>query len=226
VDPRETLSEARTPEGDVITLAREGGGAYVVRVRGAVLMSSRMHGSEEGLAEVGCAGLRSRSGARVLVGGLGLGYTLRATLDALGAHAQVIVCELIPAVVTWNRGVLGPLANHPLADPRVVLREGDVCTVVRSSRASFDAILLDVDNGPQAMTSPGNAWLYRPEGIRTLRAALRAGGRVVVWSVSRADRFLKDLTRGGFDAEIVTVSARGAVKRGGRHALYVGRVPA
>lgn len=222
--PRELLSEAKTPDGAPITLTREAE-AYVVRVSGVPLMSSRVHGSEEAMAELACAPLRERSGARVLVGGLGMGFTLRAALDALGPDAEVVVSELLPVLVEWNRGPLGPLAGAPLDDPRTTLAVGDLVALLRGTRPrSFDAILLDVDNGPDAFTVATNAWLYGPAGLSSMRAALRPGGVLVVWSAFQSPRFLRALRSAGFEAEVVAARARGAVKKGSRHHLYVGRV--
>ncbi|UJR83332.1 Hypothetical protein I5071_54000 [Sandaracinus amylolyticus] len=218
--PRELLAEASTPAGEPITLAREGV-SLVVRVRNEVLMSSRVHGSEEAMAEVGCAGLRERRGVRVLIGGLGLGYTVRAALDALGPDAEVVVRELIPALVEWNRGTLGELAGRPLDDPRVRVEIGDVGDALEPSR--FDAILLDVDNGPEALTVPSNARLYGARGLERLRTSLRPGGALVVWSAFESPRFARALRAAGLNGEVVRVRARGKVARGSRHLLYVGR---
>jgi len=220
--PRELLGNAVTPDGAPITLTREGV-ALVVRVAHVPLMSSRVHGSEDALAEVGCAGLRARPGARVLVGGLGMGFTLRAALDALSPDAEVVVAELLATIVEWNRGPLGPLAGHPLDDPRARLVVGDVGGVLRSGRAAFDAIILDVDNGPEAFTVASNAWLYGREGLAKVHAALRPGGRLVVWSAVESAVFRQALRAAGFAVEVVPVRARGAVKKGSRHWLFVGR---
>ncbi len=223
--PRELLASTTTPDGAALTLTREAG-ALVVRVANVPLMSSRVHGSEEAMAEVACAGLAARAGARVLVPGLGMGFTLRATLDALGPDAEVVVCELLPAIVEWNReGPLGALAGHPLCDARVRVVIDDVVRVVRASAPrSFDAILLDVDNGPEAFTVASNAALYEPAGLAALRAILRPGGALVVWSAHEAPRFERALRRAGFaSAEARRVRARGAIAKGSRHVLYVGR---
>jgi spermidine synthase len=220
---RALLAEARTPAGDPLTLTREGV-ALVVRVRSEVLMSSRVHGSEERLAEVGCATLATRRGARVLVGGLGLGYTLRAALDLLGSDAVVVVRELIPALVEWNRGPLADLAGRPLEDPRVRVEVGDVRDALGPT-ARFDAILLDVDNGPEALTVPANQRLYGPRGVAALADALRPGGAFVVWSAFESLRFERVVRGAGLGCEVVRARARGAVKKGSRHLLYVGRRP-
>lgn len=217
--PRVVLGEARTPSGDPLTLSREGAG-IVVRVRNEVLMASRVHGSEDALAEVGCAGLRERRHARVLVGGLGLGYTLRACLERLGTDAEIVVSELVPAIVVWNRELVGDLAGRPLEDPRVRVIEGDVLEAMRAD--AFDAILLDVDNGPEALTVPSNTRLYRGPGLARAAEALRPGGRLVVWSAFESPRFVRELARVGLAHEVVRVRARGHVKKGSRHLLYVG----
>ena len=220
--PREVLGESVTPDGLPLTLTREGV-ALVVRVDNVPLMSSRVHGSEEALAEVGCDGLREHAGARVLVGGLGMGFTLRAVLDALGADAEVVVAELLPSIVEWNRGPLGPLAGAPLDDPRARLVVGDVIGLVKRSPSAFDAILLDVDNGPEAFTVASNAWLYGPRGLGALRAALRPSGRLVVWSAVESEPFQRALRAAGFSVLVQPVRARGAVRKGSRHWLFLGR---
>ena len=220
--PNEILAEPRTADGTRLTLVRQSG-ALQVQVNGVILMSSHVHGSEDIMAELACKDLKDRADVRVLVGGLGMGFTLRATLDALGPQAHVVVSELYPDLVAWNRGVLAPLADHPLADPRVQLVEGDVAALLRASRAAFDVILLDVDNGPEAFTTPSNGWLYGPAGLTAIRDALKPGGLVVVWSGFSAPRFVGQLARAGLAAEAVPVRERGHVAKGARHMLYVGR---
>lgn len=224
MQPRLILGSATTPDGMPMTLSQEGA-ALVIRVGGRSLMSSRQHGSEEAMALAGCAALRQLPKARVLIGGLGMGFTLRAALDVLGTDAAVAVAELMPAVVAWNRGPLGPLAGQPLADPRVQLIEGDVAAAIASEKASLDAILLDVDNGPGAVTTAGNDHLYRRGGIERCWRALRPGGTLVVWSAHDDASFLKLLQSQGFFAQVQVVSARGAAGKGPRHWLFVARRP-
>jgi spermidine synthase len=216
----EFIDEARTPAGELIRLTRESG-VYVVRVDGVLLMSSGAHHSEELMSKVGCKGLRERKDARVLVGGLGLGYTLRAALDEVGPGATVVVSELLEAVVTWNRGPLGPLAEHPLDDPRTVVEVGDLVAYMRSRPAPFDALLFDVDCGPDSFTSKGNGRLYDKEGLALLHQSLRPGGVLVVWSAYECPPFVQDLKRAGFAPEVISARARG--RKGPRHTLYVGR---
>ncbi|MCA9615298.1 MAG: hypothetical protein KC586_21230 [Myxococcales bacterium] len=219
---RELLAEDTTPDGAPITLTREAG-AFVVSVAGQSLMASDVHGSEEHMSELACEPLRHRPNVRVLVGGLGMGFTLRAALDHLGPDASVVVCELLPCLVDWNRGPLGPLAAHPLNDPRTELVVADLVDHIRSVRRTYDVMLLDVDNGPEPFTMPSNERLYSLDGLRTLREALRTNGTLVIWSGFRADGFEKRMRRAGFESEVVPVRAR--IRKGGQHFLYVGRAP-
>ena len=188
-------------------------------------MSSRMHGSEEALATLTCRDVRTLDQPSVLVGGLGMGFTLRATLDLLPPHASVVVAELVPAVVEWNRGPLGPLAGHPLKDPRVAIEIGDVAVTLRSSPGRFDAVLLDVDNGPAAFTAEQNRGLYDDRGLAAARAALKAGGVLAVWSAWEDRKFEQRLRYAGFTVEVQRV--RGRLRKGGpRHTIFLGRNPA
>jgi spermidine synthase len=220
--PWETLARASAPGGSALSLHRRGE-EYVIRVDGQDLMGSRQHGSEETLAELGCAGLREVRGARVLIGGLGLGFTVRAALTMLGPDAKLEVAELVPAVIAWNRGVLAHLAAAPLDDPRVSVHEGDVATLIAGRRAAYDAVLLDVDNGPSALTAPGNARLYGPRGLEQAGHCLRPKGVLAVWSVSDDARFTARLERAGFQVKVERVLARhGTTKRTGkRHVLWL-----
>ena len=226
--PMELLAEAMAPDGSDLKLTRRDT-EYIILANGKSLMSSRMHGSEEALAALATetwrrlrrAGSRETGPLSVLVGGLGMGFTLRATLDALPQEATVVVAELMPAVVEWNRAVLGPLAAHPLKDRRVRVELGDVAATLRASRGRFDAVLLDVDNGPTAFTTPENAKLYSDAGIGNLRAALKDQGVLAVWSAQPNRRFEQRLSYGGFEAEVHTVRAR--LKQGGpRHTIFLG----
>jgi spermidine synthase len=159
----------------------------------------------------------------VLIGGLGMGFTLRATLDLLPAGASVLVAELVPAVVEWNRSVLGPLADYPLNDSRVTVVPGDVAVTLGASRDRFDAILLDVDNGPDAFTSSANARLYDDRGLAASRAALTSRGVLAVWSAWEDRKFEQRLRYAGFAVQVERVRAR--LKRGGpRHTIFLGRL--
>jgi spermidine synthase len=220
VKPWELLGDTRTPDGTRLTLMKRDR-EYVIFADGKILMSSRMHGSEEALATLACGHLQAAEAPRVLVGGLGLGYTLRATLDTLPASAEVVVAELVPGVVEWNRGPLAPLADHPLADQRVTIAIGDVGHTMRSRPAAFDAILLDVDNGPDAFTSRDNEGLYGNAGVTTAHAALRPGGVFAVWSAFDDRKFSQRLRWAGFTPALHRVRAR--LKQGGpRHTIFIG----
>jgi spermidine synthase len=217
--PWELLGETRTPDGSLMALTRRGN-EYVIHADGKSLMSSRMHGSEEALAAFGCRHLEARTEPCVLIGGLGMGFTLRATLDLLPHDATVVVAELVPAVVEWNRGPLGPLAGHPLADPRVRLEVCDVAAILSSSRDAFDAVLLDVDNGPRAFSARDNSGLYDDRGLAAARRALKADGTLAVWSAWDDRKFEQRLRYGGFEVEVERV--RGRLRKGGpRHTIFL-----
>jgi spermidine synthase len=221
--PWELLAETSTPDGDDMRLVKRDD-EYVIWVNGRTLMSSRMHGSEEALATAACGHLRHVSQARVLVGGLGMGFTLAATLGLLPADAIVTVAELVPAVVEWNRGPLGACAGYPLKDKRVRITVDDVGFVLRGNPGGFDAILLDVDNGPAALTSLANQGLYDNAGVAASYAALRDGGVLAVWSAWEDRKFEQRLRFHGFVAQVDRVRAR--LKKGGpRHAIFVGMKP-
>jgi len=219
--PWKVIDRAPAPGGGELVLHQRGE-EFAIRVNGRELMSSRQHGSEEKMAEVACARLAGKH-PRVLLGGLGLGYTVRATLDRLPSNAEVVVSELIPAVITWNQGVLAPLAGRPLEDPRVRVEARDVGELLREAEGEYDAVLLDVDNGPEALTQEGNRWLYGERGLTAIQRALKPRGVVVVWSASPDRAFATRLRRVGFDTEVVETPARG--KGGGpMHTLFIGSV--
>ena len=220
--PWELLGRTRTPDDADMALTRRDN-EYVILANGKSLMSSRMHGSEEALATLTCRRARTLDQPWVLVGGLGMGFTLRATLDLLPPDATVVVAELVPAVVEWNRGPLGPLAGHPLKDTRVRVDVGDVAAILRSSRSRFDAVLLDVDNGPRAFTAGHNAGLYDDRGIAAVRKALRPEGTLAVWSAWDDRHFEQRLDYAGFAVEVEHV--RGRLAKGGpHHTLFIARL--
>ena len=208
-----TLDSAKTPDGAELTLQQRGD-EFAIRAGGQVLMSSRSHGSEDELASVALSGRRP-SPKDVLVGGLGMGFTLRAALDKLGPDARVIVAELVPALVVWNRGALSKLAHGPLRDVRVSVLEGDVRTLLAPD--AFDAILLDVDNGPTALTIQANEALYSRRGLEKLCNSLRPGGRLALWSAAPVPAFVKKMHEAGFDARMQPA--------GSRHVIFVGTRP-
>jgi len=181
VKPTVRIAVARTPDGGEMALY-EHDGEFSIMINGRDLMNSRQHESELELARLGCAHLVGRKAPCVLIGGLGMGYTLRQALDMLGPHANVVVSELMGAVIEWNREFLGELNGRPLADERVDMKTGDIIELLSRSKSRFDAILLDIDNGPSAMTDSGNKQLYGREGIGACRRALRQGGALAIWS--------------------------------------------
>lgn len=217
--PYERLADAVAPDGTVLTLYRHDG-AFLLRIDGIELMSTRRSQSEVQLAELACRGLADQPGVRVLVGGLGFGFTMRAALERLGPDAQVMVAELVPEVIAWNRNPDYPLAGAAMHDPRVEIREGDVLAVLRDHAGTFDAIMLDVDNGAESLTTVGNAALYVDTGIQAAIAALRPGGRVVYWSADADPSFAKALRRNGLTVTTEKSRAHGA--KGAAHELIVG----
>src|SRR5512139_3622257 len=186
-------------------------------------MSSRQHGSEDALALLALERVVRPGGARtVLIGGLGLGYTLRATLDRVGPEARAVVAEISPELVAWNRGPVAHLAGRPLDDPRTRLQVGDVVARIAEATGAFDAILLDVDNSPSSMVLAGNDRLYGPRGVRACAAALSSGGVLAVWSAGPDADYLAALEKAGLDARAVTVPARGPGGGGARHVVFLG----
>lgn len=183
-------------------------------------MNSRRHGSEDALAALACHRVKRRTGQRILVGGLGMGYTLAAALEHSTPDTHLTVCELIPAVIRWNRVHLGHLAGMPLNDFRVTVEEDDVVERIRKRKSSWDAILLDVDNGPDGLTRKDNERLYGRSGLGMIFDALRPGGVLAVWSSGPDAAFTRRLKQCGFDAETVTVRARKSGK-GGRHTIWL-----
>lgn len=222
--PWETLGEAHAPDGTRLTLARRDT-EYVLLANGHVLMTSRMHYSEDVLSAVACEALAGRAAPTVLVGGLGMGFTLRAALSGLPADATIVVAELVASVVAWNEGPLGPLADHPLRDPRVSVDIRDIADVLRDSRSRFDGILLDVDNGADPFASSTNWSLYGPRGLSAMRAALRPQGILTVWSAGEDKRFVRHLHAAGFEVETRRVRARPG-GRGPRHVVFIARLRA
>ena len=213
------LAEAMSPDGQKFTLF-ERDGEYTIRVGGLDLMSTRQHASEEKLAQLACAHIGMAADARVLVGGLGFGFTLQAALGALAPSAKVVVAELMPAIVEWNRNPSYQLAAAALADPRVEVVIGDVGEVVKRHPGSFDAIILDVDNGPEALSAPANAELYHRTGLLLAKAALRPGGCVGYWSAAPDKGFAKLLERVGYRVEVHSARAHGT--SGSWHTLFMG----
>ncbi len=214
----ERLGEARTPNGTLIALYRHDG-AYLIRADGVELMSTRRHLSEDRLAEVACAPLREVPRARVLIGGLGLGFTLRAALRQLREDAEVVVAELLAEVIAWNEDPAYGLSDEAMRDPRVRVVHDDVMNVLRANPGGFDAIMLDTDNGPDGMLMSENAPLYARNGVTLTLAALRAGGSIVYWSVGDDPKFASALRAAGLAVETQRVRAHDTT--GPTHTLYV-----
>ena len=216
--PWELLDTAAIPGGGIMHLYRHGAD-YSIRVGRDELMNSHAHGSEDALAALASAKLGTRPGRQVLVGGLGMGFTAAAALRDLGADGHLTVAELVPAVVAWNRGALAAVAGNVLGDPRVEVHLGDVTGLLRTARNRFDLILLDVDNGPRGLTSPGNGWLYSASGLAGIRRALRPGGVLAVWSAVADDGFTDRLNQAGFATEVARPHVHGT--RGPRHVVWL-----
>ncbi len=213
------IDKAQTPGHGAELCLYQRDQEFAIQADNLELMNSRIFGSEQALATLACQKINDAPTARVLIGGLGMGYTLKSALDELGAKAEVVVAELVPAVVRWNQGVLAHLAGNPLDDERVIVQEGDVAQMIKRGRGSFSAILLDVDNGPNALTSDGNDWLYTIAGLETAHAALKPNGVLGIWSSDQDAGFAKRLGQTGFDVEEVKVRGRG--KKGAHNIVWI-----
>lgn len=219
--PWTVLGVAEIPnKGGELKLSQRGD-EFSIRLSGVrgELMNSRVHGSEEALADLGCSRFKSAKSAHVLVGGLGMGFTLAAALKAVSATAQVTVAELIPAVVEWNKGPLGECAGHPLQDPRTCVHVGDVAELFADKKPAFDAILLDVDNGPEGLTKTDNQWLYSLDGLHAIHKTLRPEGMLAIWSAGPDPLFVIRLKKARFNVSVRTVRARAG--KGSRHTIFL-----
>ncbi len=213
--PWTLIDTAQLPgDGGELRLLQRGA-EFSIRLGHNELMNSRVHGSEEALAELAIAKIADRKRPQILIGGLGMGFTLRAVLRAVDKDARIVVAELAPAVVAWNRGVLAGAFGDSLADARVSIREDDVGHLIRSAPSAYDAILLDVDNGPEALSRKANDRLYDLAGLRAAYAALRPRGVLAVWSAGPDKIFAGRLREAGFQVDEVRARARRA--RGGAH---------
>jgi spermidine synthase len=218
--PYEKLGEAKTPNGTPLVLYRHDG-AYLIRAHGVELMSTRRHLSEDQLAEIPCAPLRDVPGVRVLIGGLGLGFTLRAALRSLGSDAEVVVAELMSEVIAWNANPEYNLSVEAMRDPRVRVVHDDVVNVIGSNPGRYNAIMLDTDNGPDGMLMSENARLYARRGVARTIAALREGGVIAYWSVSDDPGFVSILQQSKLTVETLRVRAHDTA--GPMHTLYIAR---
>jgi spermidine synthase len=218
------LDIARVPGADVQLRLMQRGAEFSMMLGQNELMSSRLSGSEEALATLACRRIEAVKGPHLLIGGLGMGFTLRAALAVLGSDARIMVAELVPAVIAWARGPMADIFGDSLDDPRASIREADVVDVIRSHDSAFDAILLDVDNGPEGLIRKANDALYDLKGLKAIRRALRPGGVLAVWSSGPNPLFSKRLRAAGFDVNEVAV--RATTKRSGsRHVIWFATKP-
>ena len=217
--PWNTVGEAMSPDGTRLELV-EHDGEYIIKADDLPLMSTRMHFSEMELARLVCTKLKSN--AKVMIGGLGLGYTLRSALDLIPKDGVVVQVELVPEVIEWNKGPLGPFNNHPLKDTRTKIVQDDISKVIRQSQNNYDSIMLDVDNGPSTLVNERNAWMYTNQGLQSIRNALKNKGKVAIWSANDEPRFISHMKRNGFLAEKHHIQAHKG-KGGIRHVIFTGR---
>jgi spermidine synthase len=218
------LDTARVPGADVQLRLMQRGAEFSMRLGQNELMSSRLSGSEEALATLACRRIETVKRPHLLIGGLGMGFTLRAALAVLGSDARIMVAELVPAVIAWARGPMADIFGDSLDDPRASIREADVVDVIRSHDSAFDAILLDVDNGPEGLIRKANDALYDLKGLNAIRRALRPGGVFAVWSSGPNPLFSKRLRAAGFDVNEVAVRAT-SKRSGSRHVIWFATKP-
>jgi len=216
------LDSAQAPGNGGELKLYQRGAEFSIRVEKCELMNSRHYGSEDALAELACKRIADRPHPQVLIGGLGMGYTLRAALNSLKPDSRVVISELVPAVVIWNRGPLAELANNPLKDSRVIVRELDVGQIMREKQHTYDAIMLDVDNGPEGLTRKGNDWLYGMSGLKAAYDALRPKGVLAVWSAGANTAFVRRLRKVGFTVDEIPVRSRGA-RGGARYTVWLAK---
>ena len=218
------LDTARVPGADVQLRLMQRGAEFSMMLGQNELMSSRLSGSEEALATLACRRIETVKSPHLLIGGLGMGFTLRAALAVLGSDARIMVAELVPAVIAWARGPMADIFGDSLDDPRASIREADVVDVIRSHDSVFDAILLDVDNGPEGLIRKANDALYDLKGLKAIRRALRPGGVLAVWSSGPNPLFSKRLGAAGFEVNEVAVRAT-TKRRGARHVIWFATKP-
>lgn len=222
--PRLLLDTAEMPGGGGAIRLMKRGAEFSIMLGATELMNSRLSGSEEALAALSCERISDRSKPTMLIGGLGMGFTLRAALVELGEQAKVVVAELVPAVVAWARGPMAHIFGESLVDPRVTIVEADVRSLISDGRSSYDAILLDVDNGPEGLTRTANNRLYDAAGLGAARKALRPGGVLAIWSSAPNSNFARRLREAGFGVDEIVVRANGA-RGGARHVIWIATNP-
>ena len=220
--PSTLLGTANIPNNGGELRLTQHGNDFSISLKGVrgELMSSRKHSSELALAELGCVHIQEKENAKVLVGGLGMGFTLAAALKVTSTSSQVIVAELVPEVIEWNKGPLGECAGRPLNDNRVLVYLGDVAELFVVRQATYDAVLLDVDNGPEGFTQADNNDLYSIESLQAIRDTLHPGGVLAIWSAWNDPKFIRQLKKSGFKVKAKTVRAHKG--KGSRHTIYLG----
>lgn len=218
--PWAELDTTTTPDGENEVTLYQRGTEFSIRVNGQELMNSRVHESEKALAALACEKIREKKNSRVLIGGLGMGFTLASALEQLPEKVEVVQVELLPAMVTWHERFLGHLCSQCVSDPRVRVETVDLVDYLRSGTSRFDAVILDVDNGPEALTQEGNSQLYDDAGLWTLKNRLKPGGVLAVWSAGESAFFTRRLKSAGFRSKTHTVYAR-PNKKGGRHTIWI-----
>ncbi|CAA0107838.1 hypothetical protein [Zhongshania aliphaticivorans] len=223
--PWKKLGTAQIPNNGGELQLSQRGEEFSIRLSGVrgELMNSRVYNSEQVLAELGCTALKDKADAHVLVGGMGMGYTLAASLQSVSSTAKVTVAELIPDVIEWNKGPLGECAKNPLQDPRTEVYLGDVAELLEPQQEKYDAVLLDVDNGPEGLTHADNNWLYSQIGLETIFNALKPEGILAIWSAGADSMFTIRLKKARFKVSIHTVRAR--VGKGSRHTIFIAQRP-
>ena len=221
--PSTLLGTASIPNNGGELRLTQRGNDFSIHLKGlrGELMNSRVHSSEIALAELGCAHIQGIKNTRVLVGGLGMGFTLAEALKATSQSSEVVVAELVPEVVEWNKGPLGDCAGRPLDDKRTVVHLGDVAELFKTQQATYDAVLLDVDNGPEGFTNAENNNLYSMDSLNTIRQTLRPKGMLAIWSAWHDPKFTQQLKKARFDVEVKTVRAHKG--KGSRHTIYLAR---
>ncbi len=216
--PWECINRADVPGmGDELVLYKRNE-EYSIRTGGFELMNSRMHGSEDALAALTLKRI-SEPAPKILIGGLGMGYTLSSAVKHLNDAGEIHVAELVSAVVQWNKKYLGHLSDHPLSAPGVRVFETDIARIIKNATGIYDAILLDVDNGPEGLTRKDNDWLYSKKGLAAANKALKKSGILSVWSSTPNNNFTKKLEKSGFIVDVRQVYARHS-KKGGRHTIW------
>ncbi len=221
--PATLIGTANIPNngGELRLTQRENDFSIRLKGVGGELMNSRVHSSELALAELGCAHIQEMQNAKVVVGGMGMGFTLAAALKAVSIDSSVVVAELVPEVIEWNKGPLGECAGRPLDDDRVLIHLGDVAELFTTKQASYDAVLLDVDNGPESFTQADNSRLYSAESLQAIRLALNPGGMLAIWSAWHDPKFTLQLKKASFKVQTKTVRAHKG--KGSRHTIYLAR---